>query len=438
MTQMIKTFFEIDERDSTIRTEVVGGLTTFVTMAYIVAVNPGMLSQALGQDLFGELLFATCVSSAIATLIMGIGANYPFALAPGMGLNAMFTFTVVIGMGVRWDLALGVVLASGLIFTALSILRIREVLINAVPTSLKHATAAGIGLFIAFIGLQNAGIVGANEATLVGLGNVRGPEAGLALLGLLGTGILIARGVKGAILFGVGAVTVLAMATGYTPLPAGVISAPVWPERLLGVAVEQLPAAFDVALIELVFVFLFVDLFDTMGTLVGLSQRSGLLDHKGHLPRANRALLADSLGTVGGALLGTSPVTTYIESASGITEGARTGLASVVVALLFLAALFFTPLVASIPLFATAPALVIVGVLMMSAVKRIDWDDPSDALPAFLTLLIMPLTFSIANGVAAGIVAYPIVKRLSGKGKEVHSLLDVLAVLFLARYIFMD
>ena len=438
MTQMIKTFFEIDDRETTIRIEVVGGLTTFVTMAYIVAVNPGMLSQALGQDLFGELLFATCVSSAIATLIMGVGANYPFALAPGMGLNAIFAFTVVIGMGVRWDLALGVVLASGLIFTALSVMRIREALINAVPASLKHATAAGIGLFIAFIGLKNAGIVEANESTLVTLGSIRGAEAGFALIGLLGMGVLVARGVKGAILFGVGGVTVLAMATGTTPLPSGVVSVPVWPERMLGVAIEHLPAAFDVALIELVFVFLFVDLFDTMGTLVGLSQRSGLLDHRGHLPRANRALLADSLGTVVGAVLGTSPVTTYIESASGIAEGARTGLASVVVALLFLAALFFTPLVESIPLFATAPALVIVGVLMMEAVKRIDWDDPSDALPAFLTLLIMPLTFSIANGVAAGIVTYPVVKRLSGKGKDVHPLLDVLAVLFIARYLFMD
>ncbi len=434
----IRSFFEIDDRDTTIRTEVLGGLTTFVTMAYIVAVNPGMLAQALGQDMFGELLFATCVSSAIATLIVGLGANYPFALAPGMGLNAMFTFTVVIGMGVRWDLALGVVLAAGLIFTVLSVLRIREALINAVPSSLKHATAAGIGLFIAFIGLKNAGIVVANEGTLIGLGSVRVAQAGLALLGLLGTGVLVARGVRGAILVGVVVVSAAAMLAGVASPPSGVISAPVWPERLFGAAIEHLPAAFDVALIELVFIFLFVDLFDTMGTLVGLSQRSGLLDHRGHLPRANRALLADSLGTVVGAVMGTSPVTTYIESASGITEGARTGLASVVVAVLFLAALFFTPLVESIPLFATAPALVIVGVLMMAAVKRIDWEDASDALPAFLTLLMMPLTFSIANGVAAGIVAYPVVKRLSGRGKDVHPLLDGLAVLFIARYLFMD
>lgn len=438
MTDAIKSFFEIDERQTTIRTEVVGGVTTFVTMAYIVAVNPGMLSQALGQDMFGELLFATCVGSAVATLIMALGANYPFALAPGMGLNAMFTYTVVIGMGVRWDLALGVVLAAGLIFTLLSVLRLREALINAVPTSLKHATAAGIGLFIAFIGLKNAGIVSAHEATLVTLGSVRAGEAGLAIVGLLGTGVLVARGVRGSILIGTAAVTVLAMGTGVAPLPSGLVAMPAWPERMFGAALTHLPTAFSIALIELVFVFLFVDLFDTMGTLVGLSQQSGMLDDRGHLPRANRALLADSLGTVAGSLLGTSPVTTYIESASGITEGARTGLASVVVALLFLAALFFAPLVESVPLYATAPALVIVGVLMMAAVQRIDWGDATDALPAFLTLLVMPLTFSIANGVAAGIVVYPVVKRLSGRGQDVHPLLDVLAVLFIARYLFVQ
>lgn len=435
---LIRSFFDLDSRNTTVKREVVGGVTTFATMAYIIAVNPGILSQALGQDLFGELLFATCVSSAFATLMMAFAANYPFALAPGMGLNAMFAYTVVLGMGVRWDLALGVVLASGLLFTVLSVLRIREALINAVPPTLKHATAAGIGLFIAFIGLKNAGIVTADPATLVGLGDFKVGSAGLAMLGVLVTGVLVARGVRGAVLIGVAAVAVASMALGVSPLPEAVVSTPVLPERLAGAAITQLPAAFDLALIELVFVFLFVDLFDTMGTLVGLSQRSGFLDHQGHLPRANRVLLADSVGTVAGAMLGTSPVTTYIESASGIAEGARTGLASVVVAILFLLGLFFTPLVQAIPMFATAPALVIVGMLMMGGIRYVEWDDVSDAVPAFMTILFMPMTFSIATGVAAGIVSYPVVKRLCGKGSDVHPLIDVLAVLFIARYLFMD
>jgi len=432
----IARFFEFEKVDTTFRAEIVGGLTTFVTMAYIIAVNPGVLSQAMGPDLFPELVFATCFSSALATLMMGLGANYPFALAPGMGLNAFFTFSVVLGMGVRWDLALSVVFASGILILILSLVRIREVLIDAVPAGLKHATAGGIGLFIAFIGLKNAGVIIANDATLVSLGNLRTGEAGLALVGLVGTAVLLSRGIKGAILIGVLGVTLLSILTGVSEGPAGVFGIPVWPEHLVGKAVENLSVAFDPALITVVFAFLFVDLFDTMGTLVGLSQRSGFLDHQGKLPRANRALLADSLGTVAGAMMGTSPVTTYIESASGIAEGARTGLASVVVAVMFLLSLFLTPLIESIPVFATAPALIVVGVMMSSSIARIQWDEISDAVPAFMTILVMPLTFSIAHGVAAGIVTYPIIKRLSGKGSEVHVLIDVLAVIFIARYLF--
>ena len=433
----IAQFFEFDKVDTTLRAEVVGGMTTFVTMAYIIAVNPGILSQAMGQDLFPELVSATCLSAAFATLIMGLAANYPFALAPGMGLNAFFTFSVVLGMGVRWDLALSVVLASGLLFLALSLFRIREVVINAVPSGLKHATAAGIGLFIAFIGLKNAGVIVPNDATLVALGNLHNGPSALALIGLVVTTVLMSRGVKGAILIGVLGVTLLSILTGVTVAPKAVFGLPVWPEHLVGKAVENLHVVLDPALITVVFAFLFVDLFDTMGTLVGLSQRSGFLDHQGKLPRANRALIADSLGTVVGSILGTSPVTTYIESASGIAEGARTGLASVVVAVLFLLALFLTPLFEAIPVFATAPALIVVGILMASSVTRIHWDDISDAAPCFMTILVMPLTFSIAHGVAAGIVTYPIIKRLSGKGSEVHFLIDVLAVVFIARYLFL-
>ncbi len=431
-------FFRFQELGTNFRMEIVGGLTTFVTMAYIVAVNPAILSDALGQALFPDLLFATCVSAAIATLIMGVGANYPFALAPGMGLNAFFTYTIVLRNGVPWELALGIVFASGVIFTLLSLLRIREVIINAVPGVLKHATAGGIGLFIAFIGLKNAGIVSDDPNTLLRLGDVRSASPGLALLGILGIGALLARRVRGSILIGVVGIGLLGMVIGAAPFPDRIFSLPSWPERLFGVAALNFTAAFDVALIGFVFAFLFVDLFDTMGTLVGLSERAGYLDADGRLPRANRALLADSFGTMLGALFGTSTVTTYIESGAGTSAGARTGFASVVTGLLFLLGLFIMPLVESIPTFATAPALVVVGVSMMASVLRIRWRDVSEALPAFLTIIVMPLTFSIANGVALGLIAYPIVKRLGGRGKEVHLLVDLLAVVFIARYLFMD
>lgn len=433
----IARFFKFDELDTNFRVETMGGVTTFMTMAYIVAVNPGILSDALGRDMFGELVFATCVSAAIATLLMGLLANYPFALAPGMGLNAFFSYGVVLGMGVHWELALGVVLASGLLFVLLTLLKVREAIITAVPEPLKRSTAAGIGMFIAFIGLKNAGIIVADEATLVSLGDVKTGAVGLVLLGVLGTGVMMVRGVNAAIFLGIVGISILAMVFGVAPWPQEIVSLPVLPVHLFGVAVENLPVAFHVGLIELVFAFLFVDLFDTMGTLVGLSERVGFLNKAGQLPRANRALLADSVGTVCGGILGTSTVTTYIESASGISVGARTGFANVVTGVLFLAALFFTPVIQSIPLFATSPALVMVGVLMMLPVVKIDWQDMSEALPAFLTLIAIPLTFSISDGLALGFVSYPIVKRLGGKGDDVHALVDVLAVIFIAKYLFM-
>jgi AGZA family xanthine/uracil permease-like MFS transporter len=435
--ERIARFFEFDERNTNFSTETMGGVTTFMTMAYIVVVNPGILSDAVGGELFGELVFATCVSAAIATLLMGLLANYPFALAPGMGLNAFFTYGVVLGMGVHWELALGVVLASGLLFVLLTLFQVREVIITAVPEPLKRATAAGIGMFIAFIGLKNAGLIVADEATLVSLGDVRSGPVGLVLLGILGTGVMLVRKVNGAILLGVLGVAALAMVVGVSPWPNGLVSLPVFPVHLFGVAVENLPIAFHVELIGLVFAFLFVDLFDTMGTLVGLSERVGFLDKSGQLPRANRALMADSVGSVCGGILGTSTVTTYIESASGISVGARTGFANVVTGLLFLVALFFTPLIQAIPSFATSPALVMVGVMMMLPVTKIDWQDVSDALPAFLTLIAIPLTFSISDGLALGFISYPIVKRLGGYGDTVHPIVDVLAVVFIAKYLFM-
>lgn len=431
-------YFRFADHQTDFRRETIGGLTTFITMAYITAVNPAILSEAFGRDLLGELLFATCVSAAVATLVMGISANYPFALAPGMGLNAYLAYTVVLGMGVRWDLALGVVLASGLLFTLLSLLRIREAIINAVPETLKHATAVGIGFFIAFIGLKYAGIVSDDSTTLVTLGNLASLPAVLTLLGTFAIAAMLARKLPGAILIGVLGVTLLSILLGHTDPPAGFIEVPEWPSRIFGVAIETMPAAFEIGLIPIVFAFLFVDVFDTMGTLLGLSERAGFLDHQGRLPRANRALLADSLGTMVGAVMGTSTVTTYIESGSGISAGARTGFASVVTGLLFLVALFFSPLIAAIPVFATAPALIVVGVLMTSSVTRIDWSDITDAVPAFLTAIVMPLSFSIADGLAIGFISYPIVKRAGGKDGDVHPLVDVLAVIFIARYLFLD
>ena len=434
---LIASFFRFEERNTNWRTEVTGGLTTFMTMAYIVAVNPGILSEAMGQSLFGELLFATCVSAAFGTLLMALLANYPFALAPGMGLNAFFTYTIVLGMGVDWRIALAVVLASGILFLLLTFLRVREAIITAVPEPLKRATAAGIGLFIAFIGLKNAGVIVDDPATLVSLGDVRSWPVGLTLAGMLAMGVMLARGMRGSILLGVAGIAFLAMVFGVTPWPAGVASMPTWPSTLFGEAVVNLPLTLDSAILHLVFAFLFVDLFDTMGTLVGLSERSGFLDRQGRLPRANRALLADSVGTVFGSVMGSATVTTYIESATGISSGARTGFASLVVALLFLGTLFRTPLVESIPVFATAPALIVTGVLMMASAARVNWSDASEAVPVFLTLISIPLTFSIADGLAVGFVAYPVIKRLSGRGGEVHPLVDVLALVFIARYVFM-
>ena len=325
-TGSVAEFFKFNAQNTDWRTETTGGITTFVTMAYIVAVNPGILSDALGKDLFPELLFATCASAAIATILMGLLANYPFALAPGMGLNAFFTYTIVLGMGVHWKLALGVVLASGLLFLLLTVLRVREAIITAVPQPLKLAAAAGIGLFIAFIGFKNAGFIVDDQATLVSLGNVRTGPVGLALVGLFGTAIMLARGIRGAILLGVIGVTLLSMITELTPWPTGITSLPVWPTHLFGEAIYHLPLAFHTAVIELVFAFLFVDLFDTMGTLVGLSERVGFLDKRGRLPRANKALLSDSIGTLCGSVLGTSTVTTYIESAAGHILGRTHGL----------------------------------------------------------------------------------------------------------------
>jgi adenine/guanine/hypoxanthine permease len=432
MSATLERLFGVRAAGSTVRTEVEAGVTTFLTMAYILVVNPLILADA-GVPIEGAL-FATAAAAAIGCVLMGVLANYPFALAPGMGLNAYFSYTVVLGMGVPWETALGAVFISGVVFTVLTLVRVREMAIRAIPLGLKMATGAGIGLFIAFIGLRNAGIVRASEATLVALGPVREAAPLLALGGLLLTGGLLARGWKSAIIVGIVATAAAAFLLGVAPPPRGIVALPDPSGTFLRM---DLSGALALGLLQVVFVFLFVDLFDTVGTLVGLGQQAGALTPEGELPRAQRALLADSVATVAGATLGTSTVTSYIESSTGIAEGGRTGLTAVTAGALFALAVFLSPLAAAVPAVATAPALIVVGSLMLRAVASIAWDDPTEAIPAFLVVVGMPLTFSIADGLALGFVAYPVVKLIAGRGGEVSPLVYGVAALFLLRYAYL-
>lgn len=424
--------FGLRRNGTTVATELGAGLATFLTMAYIVVVNPAILAEA-GVPFEGAL-FATCAAAAAATLVMGLVANYPFALAPGMGLNAYFAYGVVGALGVPWQTALGAVFLSGVLFVALTISRVRALIVDAIPAPLKSATAAGIGLFIAFLGLRNAGLVAPSEATLVTLGDVGSAGTLLALAGLVTTAALVARNVRGAILLGIAGVAVGAFLLGLAAPPSGIVSLPAPGETFLALDIR---GALGLGLLEVVFVFLFVDMFDTVGSLTGLAHQAGVVGSDGRIPRVNRALLADSTGTILGSLLGTSTVTTYIESAAGIGEGGRTGLTAVTVAVLFLIAAFLSPLAAAIPSLATAPALIVVGALMMGAARGVAWGDMTDALPAFVTMLAMPLTFSIANGLALGFITFPLVKLLAGRGREVSVLAYVLALLFLLRYLYL-
>lgn len=429
---MLERVFGLRRAGTTVRTEVEAGVTTFLTMAYILAVNPQILSEA-GVPVEGAL-FATAVSAAFGSILMGLLANYPFALAPGMGLNAYFTYTVVLGGVADWRTALGAVFLSGIVFFVLTLLRIRELAIRAIPLTLKLATGAGIGLFIAFIGLRNAGLVAASPATLVTLGEVTGAAPLLALGGIVVTAALMARGWKSAIIAGIALTAAGAYLLGVARPPAAVLSVPDASSTFLQM---DWRAALSLGLLHIVFVFFFVDLFDTVGTLVGLGHQAGFLTPEGELPRAQRALLADSVATTVGAALGTSTVTAYVESATGVAEGGRTGLTAVTAGVLFALAVFAAPLAAAVPAVATAPALVLVGSLMLPGVLSVRWDDPTEALPAFLTMIGMPLTFSIANGLALGFVSYPVVKLLAGRGREVSPLVYVLAVLFVLRYAYL-
>jgi len=428
---MLERYFKLAENQTTVRREMLGGLTTFMTMAYIIVVNPQILAQA-GMPAEG-VVFATCISAAAATLVMGLYANYPIALAPGMSLNAYFTYSVCIGMNIPWRTALGVVFISGVVFVLLTVTRLREQIVNGIPDSLKHSTAAGIGMFIAFVGLRNAKLVVANPATFVGLGNFSDREVQVACFGLLLTLVLIARKINGGILLGILGTTALGILLGLARAPSAFISMPHPAGTFLQL---DLRGALHLGLFEIMFAFLFVDLFDNVGTLVGVCEQGGFVKD-GKIPRVGRALMADAVGTVFGALTGTSTVTSYIESAAGVAVGARTGMANLFVAAFFLMAIFFSPLAAAIPGFATAPALILVGTLMTQSIAFIRWTDFTEAFPAFVTMLATPLTFSIATGLSLGLISYTVAKVGSGRHREVSPLLWILTGLFILRYVYL-
>lgn len=428
---MLERLFKLTENQTTVRRELLAGLTTFMTMAYIIVVNPRILAEA-GMPIEG-VLFATCVASAVATLVMGLWANYPIALAPGMSLNAYFTYSIVLGRGVPWPTALGVVFLSGLLFLALTLTRVREQIVNGIPDCLKHSTAAGIGLFIAFVGLRNARLVVASRATMVTLGSFSDPQVQIATFGLVVTAVLMARNVPGAILLGMVVATLAGVLTGQAQWPQQLFSLPHPGGTFLKL---DLMGAAHLGLMELVFAFFFVDLFDNVGTLVGVCEQGGFM-REGQLPRAGRALLADAVGTIFGSLTGTSTVTSYIESAAGVAAGARTGLGNVVIAAMFLGALFCSPIVSAIPGYATAPVLILVGALMCQSVARIRWDDFTEAFPAFLTILATPLTFSVATGLSLGLISYTCIKVGAGKHREISLLIWILTLLFVLRYAYL-
>lgn len=454
---MLEKFFKLKENNTNVKTEVMAGITTFMTMAYILAVNPNILSAAEMDK--QAVLLATALASFLGTVLMALLANYPFALAPGMGLNAYFAYTVVIGYGYSWQIALLAVFIEGLIFIVLSVTNVREAIFNAIPMTLKSAVSAGIGLFIAFIGLQNAKIVVNNDSTLVTYQNFKenfssvGMGALLALIGVLITAFLLIKKVKGGILFGILITWVLGIICELTHLyvpNADLGMYPVIPSEFVSFDFSHLGNTFGqmfkadfstvkiLDMVVIVFAFLFVDVFDTLGTLIGVSSKANMLDKDGKLPRIKGALLADAIATSAGAVLGTSTTTTYVESASGVTEGGRTGLTAVVTGLFFLLAIVFSPLFLTIPSFATAPALIIVGFYMIGSVARISWDNMLEAIPAFLCIISMPLMYSISEGIAIGVISWTILHLCTGKTKgKVSILMYILTVLFILKYVFL-
>ena len=429
MTPFLDRYFGIVQHGSDVRTEVAAGATTFLTMVYIAFVNPQILAEA-GMP-FDAVFVATCLATALSTLVMGLYANYPVALAPGMGLNAFFSYGVVLGLGYEWEVALGAVFVAGLLFLGLSVLPVRRWLIEAIPQGLKLAISAGIGLFLGIIALRNAGIIQASPVTLVTTGDLMTPAPVLAVLGFSAIVALAARRVPGAVLIGILGVTAAGIALGVSGWQ-GIVALP--PDPTPTLLALDITGALQTGMIAVILTFLIVDLFDTTGTLIGVAQQAHLLDAAGWLPRINRALIADATGTVGGALLGTSPVTSYIESAAGTAAGGRTGLTAVIVAVLFLACLFFAPLAESIPTYATAPALLYVACLMARALAHLDWADLTESAAAVVTALAIPLTFSIADGIGIGVLTYVLIKVLAGRGRECSSGLIAMAGLFAAKF----
>ncbi len=453
----LEKLFHLKENHTDVRTEVMAGITTFMTMAYILAVNPSILS-ASGMD-SGAVFTATALASAIATLLMAALSNYPFVLAPGMGLNAYFAYTVVLSMGYTWEMALAAVFVEGIIFLALSLTNVREQIFNSIPMNLKYAVSAGIGLFIAFIGLQNAHIV-VDSATLVGMYSFKASVANgmfssegitvlLALIGVLITGVLLVKGIKGNILWGIlitWALGIVCQLTGLYQInpEAGFYS--LLPDFSNGISIPSLAPTFmkmdfsrvvSLDFLVVMFAFLFVDMFDTLGTLIGVASKANMLDAQGRLPRIRGALLSDSVGTAVGAVLGTSTTTTFVESASGVAEGGRTGLTAVVAAILFALSLFLSPIFLAIPSFATAPALIVVGFLMLTSILKVNFEDYTEAIPAYVAVIAMPFMYSISEGIAMGIISYVVINLVTGKAKEknITPLMYVLAVLFVLKYI---
>lgn len=435
----MKKYFQFDELGTNYRREILGGLTTFLAMAYILVVNPLTLTldgvEGLPADLrmdYGAVFVATAVSAAVGCFIMGIVAKYPLGLAPGLGLNAFFAYTVVLGNGSPWQHALAAVFISGIFFLLLTLTGLREKLINAIPMELKLAVGAGIGLFIAYIGFKTSGIISANEATIVGLGNLHDPKVLLAIFGLVVTVILLVRGVTGGVFYGMVITAIVGMIFTIVPLPEAVVSMPPSVAPTFGSLFSAFsdPSFYTLSMLSVILTFLFVDFFDNAGTLVAVANQAGFVkDNK--LPRAGRALISDSIATIVGSIFGTSTVTSYVESSSGVAAGARTGFASIVTGVLFLLALFFSPVLSVITSAVTAPALIVVGILMVASLGQIEWNRFEIAVPSFLTMIMMPFTSSIATGIAVGFIFYPLTMIIKGKGKEVHPIMYIFALIFL-------
>ena len=429
----MENFFKLRENGTTVRTEILAGITTFLTMAYILAVNPDILSATgMPKD---SVFMATAISAFVATLVMALVARLPFALAPGMGLNAFFAFTVVLGMGKSWQFALTAVFLEGLIFLLLTALNVREAIINSIPLNIKKAISVGIGLFIAFIGLQNAGIVVNDDAVLVALGSFGNNTAILSVIGLIITGVLLALKIKGALLIGIVITTLLGIPLSVTNVTDFSLYGPI-PSLSPILFKFEWAQIFTLEMFVVLLTFLIVDMFDTVGTLIGVATKAKIIRPDGTIPRVKQALFADAVGTTVGAILGTSTVTTYVESAAGVEEGGRTGLTSLIVAILFLIAIFFSPIFLLVPGAATAPALILVGLFMMSPVTEIDWSDVTEGLPAFLTMIIMPLTYSIADGIIWGILSFILLKLFTGKIKDITVMTYFIGALFILNFIF--